>query len=453
MSPKTHEKADFVLVMGAAESGVGAALLAKKKGLKVFVSDKGKIEEKYKNVLLKAKIDFEEGVHSENYCLKATEVIKSPGIPDNAPLVKKLKELGTPVVSEIEFASRYTKAGMICITGSNGKTTTTLLTHHILKRCGMNAGLAGNVGRSFAWQVAEKEFDYYVLEISSFQLDGMFDFRANTAILTNITPDHLDRYENRFENYINSKFRIINNQKATDHFIYCADDPVTIKELERRQINARKLPFSIKQEIHGEGAFLSGKEIIVRINKNEFRMNIETLALQGKHNIYNSMAAAIVARVFDMHKEVIKESMSDFQGVEHRLEFVAKIHGIEFINDSKATNVNSTWYALESMYHPVIWIAGGLDKGNDYSELKELVKSKVKVLICLGVDNAKLHQEFGSMVDTIIDTSTAAEAVQTAYQLGKPGDVVLLSPACASFDIFKNYEERGNQFKRAVFDL
>jgi UDP-N-acetylmuramoylalanine--D-glutamate ligase len=443
----------YILILGAGESGTGTALLAKKKGLKVFVSDKGKIEDKYKNVLLNTGIDFEEGSHDENLCLEAVEVIKSPGIPDNAPLIIKIRERGIPVISEIEFASRYCHADMICITGSNGKTTTTLLIHHILKNSGINAGLAGNVGKSFAWQVAEQDIDLYVLEISSFQLDGMFDFRANTAVLTNITPDHLDRYNDRFKNYIASKFRIRNNQQSNNSFVYCADDPVTAGELEKRNIVANQYPFSIKREITGEGAFLHKNEIIVRINKNEFMMNIESLALQGKHNIYNSMAGSIVAKLYGVRNETIKESLADFQGVEHRLEVVAIVHGIEFINDSKATNVNSTWYALESMNKPVIWIVGGQDKGNDYTILKPLVKDKVKAIICLGEKNNKIHKEFGSLVDTMFDVTSARDAVLTAYSLGKPGDVVLLSPACASFDLFKNFEERGNQFKRSVFDL
>jgi UDP-N-acetylmuramoylalanine--D-glutamate ligase len=452
-SNTTEIEKGLVMVLGAGESGTGAAILAKKKGFEVFVSDKGKIEDKYKNVLLNIGIDFEEGLHSEERILQACEVIKSPGIPDQLELINKIRQQGIPVISEIEFASRYTNAGMTCITGSNGKTTTTLLTHHMLKKAGLNAGLAGNVGKSFAWQVAENKVEQYVLEISSFQLDGMFDFRANIGVLTNITPDHLDRYDYQFDKYIASKFRILNNQQANDAFVYCNDDPVTKREIERREIAARQYPFSVQQEIKGEGAFLKNKEIIIKINNSEIMMNIETLALQGKHNIYNSMAASIVAKLLDVRNDVIKESLADFQGVDHRLEMVASVHGIEFINDSKATNVNAVWFALECMTSPVIWIVGGQDKGNDYSILKALVKEKVKAIVCLGVDNSKIHKEFGSLVDAIFDTTSANDAVHTAYSLGKAGDVVLLSPACASFDLFKNFEERGNQFKRSVFDL
>jgi UDP-N-acetylmuramoylalanine--D-glutamate ligase len=442
-----------VLVLGAAESGTGAALLAKQKGYPVVVSDKGTIQAPYKNVLCHAEIDFEEGKHSPSVCENAQLVIKSPGIPDDAPLILQFREAGIPVISEIEFASRFTTAGMVCITGSNGKTTTTKLTHHLLAKGGIDAALAGNVGKSLARTLTERDYPWMVLEISSFQLDGMFDFRANIAVLTNITPDHMDRYQYNFDAYAASKFRITNNQTASDAFVYCADDPVIIKEMERREIKAQCFPFSLKSEPRNEGAFQHKNEIIVRIHKKEFIMSIEAIALQGRHNIYNSMAAAIVGQLFNLRKEVIRESLSDFQGVEHRLEFVAKVHGVEFINDSKATNVNSVWFALETMNHPVIWIVGGQDKGNDYSDLLPLVSEKVKAIVCLGVNNTKLHKTFGGLVKDMVDTTSAQEAVTEAYKRSKPGDVVLLSPACASFDLFKNFEERGNQFKRSVFDL
>jgi UDP-N-acetylmuramoylalanine--D-glutamate ligase len=439
-----------IIILGAGESGVGAAVLALKKGFEVFVSDSGKIKGKFKNVLLHHEIPFEEGKHSEKTILKADEVIKSPGIPDESKLIIRLKDGKIPVISEIEFAGRYTAAKKICITGSNGKTTTTLLTHHILKNAGLNVGLAGNVGQSFALQVAEKEYDYYVLEISSFQLDGMFDFKADIAVLTNITPDHLDRYRYDFQNYINSKFRIIRNQGEKDAFIYCADDPLTLKELNEREIKAKKYPFSIMQAIQGQGAFQDGKYMNINIKSNTLKMTLDNLALQGKHNIYNSMAAGIAARILDIRKDKIKESLSDFQNVEHRLEFVARIHGVDFINDSKATNVNSTWFALESQSNPVIWIAGGIDKGNDYKLLKDLVSKKVKAIICLGKDNSKLKKAFEKVSETIVETTSMDDAVKYASSIGKKDDVVLLSPACASFDLFENFEERGKMFKAAV---
>lgn len=435
--------------MGAAESGVGAAVLALRKGYDVFVSDGGKIKEKFKNILIENKIAFEEDGHNEENILNAAEIIKSPGIPSTAPLIKKLTDQNTPVISDIEFASRFTNAKMICITGSNGKTTTTLLTYHILKKAGLNVGLGGNVGKSFAMQVAENNFDHYVLELSSFQLDHMYQFKADIAILVNITPDHLDRYEYKLENYAASKFRITQNQTSADAFIYCIDDEVTLKEMTKRKIHAKQFPFSIKQTI-SEGAYLKDETINIHIKNQTLTMSIHELALQGKHNAYNSMAAGIAARLLDIRKEVIRESLTDFQNVEHRLEFVAKIHGIDFINDSKATNVNSTWYALESMNKPVVWIVGGEDKGNDYSSLFDLVKQKVTSIICLGKDNEKLKKTFGSMVTEIVETSSAAEAVAHGYRLAKNDHVVLLSPACASFDLFENYEDRGAQFKKAV---
>jgi len=442
-----------IVILGGAESGIGAALLAKKKGFEVFVSDSGKLKNEYKSVLLHNEISFEEGKHTTGLVLDADEVIKSPGIPDHAPVMKLLKEHKVPVISDIEFAARYTNAKKICITGSNGKTTTSMLTYHILKKAGLNVGLAGNIGKSFALQVAENDFDYYVLEISSFQLDYMFGFKADVAVITNITPDHLDRYGYKFQNYINSKFRILQNQGAGDYFVYCADDPVTMAELQKRNIPSSKIPFSLSELTGGDRAYVKGNEMIINLKSKIYKMRLDYLALPGKHNIYNSMAAGIVSRIFEIRKDAIKESMSEFQGVEHRLEFVTKVHGIEFINDSKATNVNSTWFALESMNKPVIWIVGGLDKGNDYSCLKPLVKDKVKAIVCLGTENTRIHEEFAAIVSEIRETTSAEEAVRVSYNLGKQGDVVLLSPACASFDLFNNYEDRGMQFKRAVYDL
>jgi UDP-N-acetylmuramoylalanine--D-glutamate ligase len=442
-----------VIILGAGESGAGAAVLAAKQGYEVFVSDASKIKEKFKNVLLHYEIPFEEGKHSGNKILKGDTVVKSPGIPDNSEIIIRLKYQNIPVISEIEFAARFTNAKKICITGSNGKTTTTLLIYHILKNSGLNTGLAGNVGQSFAMQVAEHNFDFYVLEISSFQLDGMFDFKADIAILLNITPDHLDRYNYNFENYINSKLRIIQNQRKQDAFIYCADDPIIMKEIDHKNIESAKYPFSIKHKIMGQGAFKDEKNMFINLNTNTLKMTLDNLALQGKHNIYNSMAAGIAARILDIRKDKIKESLADFQNVEHRLEFVARIHGVDFINDSKATNVNSTWYALESASNPVIWIAGGIDKGNDYKLLKELVSKKVKAIICLGMDNSKLMKAFKGVVDIIVETTSMDDAVKYASSLGKIDDTVLLSPSCASFDLFENFEERGRKFKAAVGKL
>lgn len=442
-----------VVILGSGESGVGAAILAQAKGFDVFVSDKGEIKEKYKGMLLERNIAFEEGKHSEEKILNANELIKSPGIPNKAEMIKKAKEKGISVVSEIEFAGRYTQAKKICITGSNGKTTTTLLTHHILSSAGYNVGLAGNVGKSLALQVATGQHDYYVIELSSFQLDDMYDFRADIAILLNITPDHLDRYEYKFENYIYSKFRIARNQWPGDAFIYCADDAVIMEYLEKVNPKAKRYPFSIKKKIEGDGAYLEENQITININQNPLTMTIEQLALQGKHNVYNSMAASIAARLVDVRKENVRESLSDFVNVEHRLEVVATIMGVEYINDSKATNVNSVWYALESMAKPVVLIMGGVDKGNDYTQLYDLVKDKVKALVCLGVDNSKLIENFHSAVETIVEAKTMNEAVAYSSKLAKKGDVVLLSPACASFDLFQNYEDRGMQFKAAVRSL
>jgi len=443
-----------IVILGSGESGVGAAILAQAKGFDVFVSDKGAIKEKYKEQLVAHNILFEELQHSEEKIVSASEVIKSPGIPDKAELIKKLRSLKIPVISEIEFAGRYTNAKKICVTGSNGKTTTTLLTHHILKKAGYNVGLGGNVGKSFAYQVAKEKHDYYVLELSSFQLDGMYDFKADVAILLNITPDHLDRYEYKFENYALSKLRIAQNQTSSDAFIYCADDEVTLEYINKIKPTGKMIPFSIKKKLQGDAAYLENEtQLIININQTQLTMTIDQLALQGKHNVYNAMAASMASRIVDVRKDIVRESLSDFVNAEHRLEFVATINGIEFINDSKATNINSTWYALETMNKPVVWVVGGTDKGNDYNQLLDLVKSKVKAIVCLGLDNQKIIETFSPLVETIVEAQTAKDAVALSYQIGKKGDVVLLSPACASFDLFENYEDRGTQFKAAVRGL
>ncbi len=441
-----------IVILGAAESGLGAAILAQKKGFDVFISDQGIVKPKYKVILDKYGLHYEEGQHTEELILNAHEVVKSPGIPEKAPIIKKIRESEIPIISEIEFAGRYTDAKKICITGSNGKTTTTTLIHHMLKKAGLNVGLAGNVGKSFAWSVAEDEFDYYVIELSSFQLDGMFDFRADIAILLNITPDHLDRYEYNIQNYINSKFRITQNLTKEQFFIFCSDDDVTIRELERIVITAQKLPFSVAH-IHRPGAYVDNNNMVINYQEDDFTMSLDELSLKGRHNTYNSMAAGITAKVLEIRKEIIRESMTDFQGVEHRLEHVLKIHGVDYINDSKGTNVNSTWYALECQTTKVVWIAGGLDKGNDYTELYDLVKEKVKALICLGKDNEKLIKAFEGIAPVIVDTHSIEDAVKAAYKHAKNGEVVLLSPACASFDLFENYEDRGRQFKDVVREL
>jgi len=438
-----------IVILGGGESGVGAAILAKKEGFDVFVSDRGEIKEKYKSVLENIDVDWEEGKHTEDKILNAGEVIKSPGIPDTAPLIVKLVEKGIKVISEIEFAGRYTKAKIIGITGSNGKTTTAMLTYYILKNAGLNVGLAGNIGDSLAKQVAEGDKEIYVLELSSFQLDGMFDFKVDIAMILNITPDHLDRYNNKFENYAASKFRILQNQTKNDRIIYCYDDDVVRKELEDKKYKGVKHPFSIKT-VTSDGGYINKENLIVNTNNKLFEMKITELALQGKHNLYNSMASGIAGRVLDLKKDVIRESLTDFKNVEHRLEEVGKVHGITFVNDSKATNVNSTWYALESYQHPIVWIVGGVDKGNDYEMLKELVADRVKAIVCLGKDNHKIHDAFGDIIEDIISTESAQDAVNMAYQLSQKGDTVLLSPACASFDLFDNYEDRGHQFKKAV---
>jgi len=440
-----------IAILGAGESGVGAAILAKKMGWNVFVSDFGAIKDEFKTELTEKGFEWEEGKHSEERILNADLVIKSPGIPDKAPLIKKLREKGVKIISEIEFGGYYSNAKTIAITGSNGKTTTTMLTYHILKKAGINVGLAGNVGKSFAKQIAEENFDWYVLELSSFQLDDMFDFRADIAILTNITPDHLDRYNYEMQNYVDSKFRILQNQTNNDWFIYNFDDPIIQAEVEKRLVNAKTAPFSLVKE-QEVGGFADEQQITININE-QLTMSIHDLALKGKHNTQNSLASGIASRILEIRKEVVRESLEDFVNVEHRLEFVAKVHGIEFINDSKATNVNSTWFALESMEQPTVWIVGGVDKGNDYSELTDLVRDKVKAIICLGVDNKKLIESFTGVVDTIVEARSAMEAVAYGYRLAKKDETVLLSPACASFDLFENYEDRGNQFKEAVRSL
>ncbi len=448
----TDTKHKQIAILGSGESGVGAALLAQKHGYAVFVSDFGSIKDKYKTQLQKAGIEFEEGGHSTDRILAATEVIKSPGIPEKAPIVKQIREKGIQIIDELEFASRYNTGKVIAITGSNGKTTTTLLTYHILQKAGLNVGLAGNVGQSWALQLSEGQKDCWVIEISSFQLDGTVSFKPDVAILTNITPDHLDRYDYKMENYVASKFQIVKNMGPSDVFIYNAQDAETLNKMKELNITAQLMPFGINTN-NTTGAVANDNEISFLNHNNPFTMSIHELALQGKHNLHNSMASAIAARVLDIRKEVIRESLSDFHGVEHRLEFVANVHGIEFVNDSKATNINSTWYALESVTKPVVWIVGGVDKGNDYSELMPLVKDKVKAIICLGTDNAKIISVFEGVVDKIVEARSAQQAVQLGYDLGTKGDMVLLSPACASFDLFENYEDRGRQFKIAVKGL
>ena len=441
-----------LVVLGGGESGVGTAILGKKEGYEVFVSDFGKIKENYKQVLINNEIQWEEETHTETKILNADVVMKSPGIPDKSPIVKKLHEKQIPVISEIEFAAPFTKAITIGITGSNGKTTTTMLTYHLLKSGGLNVGLGGNIGKSFAWQVAENNFDYYVLELSSFQLDGIINYKPHIAILANISPDHLDRYEYKYENYIASKFRITMNQTADDYFIYDADDEAIGNWLKQNKTNAQLIPFSITQMFQ-KGAYLKDNKMEVIINEEEFIMETEYIALEGKHNMKNAMAATSVAQLMKIRKETIRESLSNFQGVEHRLEKVLKIQNVQYINDSKATNVNATFFALDSMTGPTVWIVGGVDKGNDYSELMSLVHEKVKAIVCLGVDNKKIIDAFGNVVDVMIEVDSMNDAVKMAQRLAEKGDTVLLSPACASFDLFENYEDRGNQFKYAVKNL
>ena len=438
--------------MGGGESGTGAAVLAKAKGFDVFLSDKGKLDGKYIDMLNEWKIPFEEGKHTEELILNADEVIKSPGIPSGAPMVKKVTDAGINVISEIEFAGRYDTAKKICITGSNGKTTTTSLIYYLLQQAGLNVGLGGNIGKSYAYQVATSSHDIYVLEISSFQLDNMYDFKADIAIITNITPDHLDRYDHNLENYVKAKFRITRNMSSEDCFIFCSDDEITVSHLNKIVVKAKMLPFSQKKEVK-QGAFLKDDRIVVRYEDSECDMFIRELALGGKHNVYNSMAAAIAGKVMDIDNKVIRDSLSTFQPVEHRLEKVLSIGDVLYINDSKATNVDAAWYALECQTRPVVWIVGGTDKGNDYSVLLDLAKEKVKAMICMGLDNRKFHESFGGIVPEIHDVTSAQDAVRLASSIAKAGDVVLLSPCCASFDLFENYEDRGRKFKEAVRNL
>ncbi|MBW8244329.1 UDP-N-acetylmuramoyl-L-alanine--D-glutamate ligase [Muricauda oceani] len=441
-----------LVILGGGESGVGTAILGKQKGFEVFVSDKGEIQEKYKKVLEHFEIEWESGEHTEAKILNADVVMKSPGIPDKVALVKALVEKGIPVISEIEFASKYTDATIIGITGSNGKTTTTMLTNHLLKDGGLHVGMAGNIGDSYAKMVAEQNFDHYVLEISSFQLDGIVDFKPHIAIITNITPDHLDRYDYKFENYIASKFRIAMNQDKNDYLIYDADDEVIRDWLEKHPVQSKLLPFSVKRKLE-EGAWSENKTIKIKLEHKTLEMSEDILALEGQHNVKNTMAASMAAMLVKVRKETIRNSIQSFQGVPHRLEKVLKINHVEYINDSKATNVNATYYALDGIKKPIVWIVGGVDKGNDYSELMPLVREKVKAVVCLGVDNAKLLDAFGNVIDLMVETYSMEEAVKVAYKVAERGDAVLLSPACASFDLFKNYEDRGDQFKNAVKNL
>jgi UDP-N-acetylmuramoylalanine--D-glutamate ligase len=441
-----------LVVLGGGESGVGTAILGKKEGYDVFVSDFGKIKENYRDVLNNYEIQWEDEKHTEELILNASVVMKSPGIPDKAPIIKKLVEKGIPVISEIEFANDFTKAMTIGITGSNGKTTTTMLTYHLLKQGGLNVGLGGNIGKSFAWQVAEENYDSYVLELSSFQLDGIVNYKPHIAIITNISPDHLDRYDYKYENYIASKFRITMNQTEEDYLIYDADDEAISNWLQNNKVKAQLIPFSISKSIEN-GAFLNNNIMEININQEEFLMETAQIALEGKHNMKNAMAATSVANILRIRKQTIRESLSNFQGVEHRLEKVLKIHNVQYINDSKATNVNATFFALDSMNTPTVWIVGGVDKGNDYAELMPLVHEKVKAIICLGVDNKKIIDAFGNVVDMMVEVDNMRDAVNTARHIAEKGDTVLLSPACASFDLFDNYEDRGNQFKREVRNL
>ena len=441
-----------IVVLGGGESGVGSAVLAKVKGFDVFLSDMGKLSEKYTAVLEEWNIPYEEGHHSEEMILNADEVIKSPGIPETAPMVQKVLDKGIGVISEIEFAGRYDQAKKVCITGSNGKTTTTSLIYHLLQQAGLNVGLGGNIGKSYAYQVATEQHDIYVLELSSFQLDNVYDFKADIAIITNITPDHLDRYNYNMENYVKSKFRITRNMSSEDCFIFCSDDDITVNHLNQIVVKAQKLPFTQKGEVE-QGAYIKEEKMIVRYKEQECDMYLQELALGGKHNIYNSMAAALAAKAMDIDNSVIRDGLASFQAVEHRLEKVLSIKDVLYINDSKATNVDAAWYALECQTRPVIWIVGGTDKGNDYSTLVELAREKVKAIICLGVDNTKIHKAFEGIVPQMFDVTSAQDAVKTADSIASAGEVVLLSPCCASFDLFRNYEDRGRQFKEAVRNL
>jgi UDP-N-acetylmuramoylalanine--D-glutamate ligase len=441
-----------LVVLGGGESGVGTAILGKKKGYDVFVSDFGKIKESYKEVLIINKIAWEEEQHTEDLILNADVVMKSPGIPEKSPIVKKLIAARVKVISEIEFAKPFTEALTVGITGSNGKTTTTMLTYHLLKSAGLNVGLGGNIGKSFAWQVAENKYDVYVLELSSFQLDGIIEYRPDIAIITNISPDHLDRYEYKYQKYIDAKFRITMNQTESDYLIYDADDETIAEWLKNNTTKAKLIPFSLTKSFD-EGASINNNKMEIKINQEEFTMETEYIALEGKHNMKNAMAASSVAKLMQIRNATIRESLSNFQGVEHRLEKVLKIQNVQYINDSKATNVNATFFALDSMNVPTVWIVGGVDKGNDYNELMSLVREKVKAIICLGIDNRKIIEAFGNVVDIMVEVNNMNDAVKTAQRLTEKGDAVLLSPACASFDLFENYEDRGKQFKQAVHNL
>lgn len=447
------EQRKRIVVLGAGESGTGSAILARQKGFDVFLSDSGKILPKYREMLDNHQIFYESEGHTERHILNADEIIKSPGIPESVSIMKAIRKKGIHVISEIEFAGRYTRAKTICVTGSNGKTTTTSLIQHMMRKAGLNVGMAGNVGTSFAYQVATEEYDYYVLELSSFQLDGMYEFKADIAILLNITPDHLDRYDYDLQNYVDSKFRVTQNLTEEDYFVFCSDDEITIKELEKIVSRAGQLPYAYDKKPE-DVAWVDEQEYMqIEFDDVDFSMSVRELALKGRHNTYNSMAAGIAGNVLKIRNDVIREALMDFQGIEHRLEPVLTIHGIQFINDSKATNVNSCWYALESAKGRVVWIAGGIDKGNDYSQLYELVQNKVKALICLGKDNRRLKEAFEGKVETIVETEQMEEAVKSAYYLARNDETVLLSPACASFDLFQNYEERGRKFKAAVKEL
>jgi len=441
----------LIAILGSGESGVGAAILAQQQGYDVFVSDKGVIKDNYKKELQDRNIPFEENQHTEEKILNATEIIKSPGIPHKAEIIKKAVAKNIPVISEIEFGSRFTDAKIVAITGSNGKSTCTSLTYHIFKKAGINVAMGGNIGKSFAQLVAEKKHDVYVLEISSFQLDDITSFKPYVSVLLNITPDHLDRYNYSFTEYADAKFNITKYQNAADYFIYCSDDEGIMQHLNNYQIQAQQLSFSLKKK-DDSAAYTEENHFIIH-HKTNFTMLTTDLSLKGNHNLFNSMAAGLAAKVFDIKNDIIRESLMDFRGLEHRLEFVAKIQGVEYINDSKATNVNSVWYALESMNKPVVWMVGGVDKGNDYEVLIPLVRKKVKAIVCLGVDNMKIHESFSRHVDMIVNTTSASDAVRMAHKIADKGDVVLLSPACASFDLFQNYEDRGTQFKQAVLAL
>lgn len=441
-----------LVILGGGESGVGTAILGKKEGFEVFVSDKGEIKEKYKEVLEHFGIEWESGTHTESKILNADVVMKSPGIPDKVPLVKQLVAMGIPVISEIEFASKYTDATLLGITGSNGKTTTTMMTYHLLKEGGLNVGMAGNIGDSYAKMVAERDFDQYVLEISSFQLDGIVDFKPHVAVITNITPDHLDRYEYKFENYIASKFRMAMNQDENDYLIYDADDEVITGWLRQHPVRSKLVPFTLRGKVE-VGAWLENETIKIKLEHKTLEMSTDILALEGQHNVKNTMAASMAALLVKVRKETIRQSIQSFQGAPHRLEKVLKINHVEYINDSKATNVNATFYALDGIKKPIVWIVGGVDKGNDYAELMPLVREKVKAIVCLGMDNTKLKDAFGNVIDLMVETYSMEEAVKVAYKIAERGDAVLLSPACASFDLFENYEDRGNQFKNAVKNL